>query len=63
MRFTDIKQSIDRRLTEAANAGLEVQHALHDIDAIKKSVPNIPDEKSQEKNKHTIGSIEWEARN
>ena len=50
MRFTDIKQSIDRRLTEAANAGLEVQHALHDIDAIKKSVPNIPDEKSQEKN-------------
>ena len=49
MRFVDIKNSIDRKLIESANAGLEVQHALHDINAIKKSVPLIPDEKSQEK--------------
>ena len=49
MRFADIKNSIDRKLHESANAGLEVQHALHDINAIKKSVPLIPDEKSQEK--------------
>ena len=49
MRFADIKNSIDRKLNESANAGLEVQHALHDINAIKKSVPLIPDEKSQEK--------------
>jgi hypothetical protein len=49
MRFTDIKQSMDRRLTEAANAGLEYQHTVHDIDAIKKAIPQIDPSKSVEK--------------
>ena len=49
MRFSDFKFIESKKLNEAANAGLEVQHALHDLDAIKKAVPLIPDEKSQEK--------------
>ncbi len=49
MRFSDFKLIESKKLNEAANAGLEVQHALHDLDAIKKAVPLIPDEKSQEK--------------
>ena len=49
MRFSDFKLIESKKLNEAANAGLEAQHAMHDIEAIKKAVPLIPDEKSQEK--------------
>ena len=45
MRFSEIKLVESKVLYEAANAGLEVQHTLHDLDAINSSVANIPTDK------------------
>jgi hypothetical protein len=45
MRFSDIKLVESKVLYEAANAGLETQHTLHDLDAISSSVASIPTDK------------------
>ncbi len=44
MRFNDFKLVESKKLYEAANAGLEAQHAMHDIDAISSAVPNMDPE-------------------
>ena len=49
MRWNDFKLVESKKLYEAANAGLETQHTLHDINAIKTAIPNIPNEKAEEK--------------
>ena len=49
MRFNDFKLVESKKLYETANAGLETQHTLHDINAIKTAIPNIPNEKAEEK--------------
>ena len=41
MRFNDFKLVESKRLFEAANAGLEAQHAIHDIEAISDAVPTM----------------------
>ena len=41
MRFNDFKLVESRKLFEAANAGLEAQHAIHDIEAISDAVPTM----------------------
>lgn len=48
MRFSDFKLVESRKLFEAANAGLEAQHAMHDLDAISLALPNISPEKGKE---------------
>jgi hypothetical protein len=45
MRYSDIKSSIQLAENKAANAGLEAQHAMHDLDAIAKAVPAMDNEK------------------
>lgn len=45
MRFSDIKVSIQLAENKAANAGLETQHTLHDLEAISSSISQIPTEK------------------
>ena len=45
MRFSEIKVSIQLAENKAANAGLEAQHAMHDLDAIAKAVPAMDNEK------------------
>ena len=45
MRFGDIKQSLNEAAIKAANAGLESQHTLHDLEAISNSISEIPTEK------------------
>lgn len=45
MRFGDIKQSLNEAAIKAANAGLESQHTLHDLEAINNSISEIPTEK------------------
>jgi len=47
MRYSDIKSSIQLAENKAANAGLEAQHAMHDIDAIGNAVPNMDPELKQ----------------
>ena len=49
MRWNDFKLVESKKLYEAANAGLETQHTLHDINAIKTAIPDIPIEKANEK--------------
>lgn len=49
MRWNDFKLVESKKLHEAANAGLETQHTLHDINAIKTAIPDIPIEKANEK--------------
>ena len=39
MRFNDFKLVESKKLYETANAGLEAQHAIHDIEAISDAVP------------------------
>lgn len=51
MRFNDIKKSLNESALKEANAGLEAQHTAHDIQAIKSAIPNIPEEKAEEKMK------------
>ena len=41
MRFNDFKLVESKRLFETANAGLEAQHAIHDIEAISDAVPTM----------------------
>lgn len=41
MRFSDFKLIESKRLYESANAGLEAQHAIHDIEAISDAVPTM----------------------
>ena len=41
MRFNDFKLVETKRLYESANAGLEAQHAIHDIEAISDAVPTM----------------------
>lgn len=41
MRFSDFKLVESKRLFETANAGLEAQHAIHDIEAISDAVPTM----------------------
>ena len=41
MRFNDFKLVESKKLFEAANAGLEAQHAMHDIEAISNAVPTM----------------------
>ena len=41
MRYNDFKLVESKRLFEAANAGLEAQHAIHDIEAISDAVPTM----------------------
>ena len=48
MRFNDFKLVESKKLFEAANAGLEAQHAMHDLDAISLALPNISPEKGKE---------------
>ena len=45
MRFRDIKESLNEAAVRAANAGLERQHVMHDLEAIKRSIDGIPTEK------------------
>ena len=45
MRFSDIKTSMTEAANKAANAGLETQHTLHDLEAISTSISQIPTEK------------------
>jgi hypothetical protein len=45
MRFSDIKTSMTEAANKAANAGLEAQHAMHDLAAISKAVPAMDNEK------------------
>lgn len=45
MRWNDFKLVESKKLYEAANAGLETQHIIHDLDAISSSVDQIPTEK------------------
>lgn len=47
MRYSDIKSSIHLAENKTANAGLEAQHAMHDIDAIGNAVPNMDPELKQ----------------
>ena len=47
MRYSDIKSSIQLAENKTANAGLEAQHAMHDIDAIGNAVPNMDPELKQ----------------
>ena len=49
MRWNDFKLVESKKLYEAASAGLETQHTLHDINAIKTAIPDIPIEKANEK--------------
>lgn len=51
MRFSDIKQFIKESAIKEANAGLESQHTMHDLEAIKNSVSQIPTEKVDAKMK------------
>jgi len=51
MRFNDFKLVESKKLYEAANAGLEAQHAMHDLDAISRALPNISPEKGKEQEK------------
>ena len=48
MRYNDFKLVESKKLFEAANAGLEAQHAMHDLDAISLALPNISPEKGKE---------------
>ncbi len=48
MRYSDIKLVESKKLNEAANAGLEAQHAMHDLDAISAALPNISPKKGKE---------------
>jgi len=48
MRYSDIKSSIQLAENKTANAGLEAQHAMHDLDAISLALPNISPEKGKE---------------
>ena len=41
MRYNEIKLVETRKLFEAATAGLEAQHAIHDIEAISDAVPTM----------------------
>ena len=41
MRYNDFKLVESKRLFETANAGLEAQHAIHDIEAISDAVPTM----------------------
>jgi hypothetical protein len=45
MRYSDIKSSIQLAENKSVNAGLEAQHAMHDLDAIAKAVPAMDAEK------------------
>lgn len=45
MRWNDFKLVESKKLYEAANAGLETQHIIHDLGAISSSVAQIPTEK------------------
>lgn len=45
MRFNDIKKSLNEAATKEANAGLETQHTIHDLQAISSSIAEIPTEK------------------
>jgi len=45
MRFGDIKKSLNEAAIKKANAGLETQHIIHDLQAISSSVDQIPTEK------------------
>tara|TARA_A100001388_G_C28774412_1_gene506275 strand:- start:946 stop:2619 length:1674 start_codon:yes stop_codon:yes gene_type:complete len=49
MRFYQVKKSIEESLVAEAKAGLEVQHTIHDLQAIQKSIPSIPQEQGAEK--------------
>ena len=49
MRFYLVKKSIEESLVAEAKAGLEVQHTIHDLQAIQKSIPSIPQEQGAEK--------------
>jgi len=60
MRYLDFKLLPETRMyteadsksaNRAVNSGLESQHTLHDIQAIKVAIPNIPIEKANEKMK------------
>jgi len=41
MRYSDFKLIESKKLDESANAGLEAQHAIHDIDAISNAVATM----------------------
>jgi hypothetical protein len=45
MRWNDFKLVESKKLYEAAKAGLETQHAMHDLQAISNAVHEIPTEK------------------
>ncbi len=49
MRFWNIKESINELQLAEANEGLQIQHAVHDIQTISKAMSEIPAEKNQEK--------------
>lgn len=49
MRFWNIKKSINESQLAEANEGLQIQHAVHDIQTISKAMSEIPAEKNQEK--------------
>lgn len=51
MRFNDFKLVESKKLYESANAGLEAQHAMHDIEVISDALPNIPEEEEANKQK------------
>lgn len=49
MKFFQIKEAVNAKQLLEANTGLEAQHAMHDIEAISKAIPNVPEEETQQK--------------
>lgn len=49
MRYNELKNSLLEAENNKVNQGLEAQHALHDLEAIKKGIPDIPSDKFEEK--------------
>ena len=51
MRYSDFKLVETSKLNEEAKADLEIQHAMHDLDSISKSLPNISPENAKKQEK------------
>ena len=51
MRYSDFKLVETIKVNEEAKADLEIQHAMHDLDSISKSLPNISPENAKKQEK------------
>ena len=51
MRYSDFKLVETIKVNEEAKADLEIQHAMHDLDSISRSLPNISPENAKKQEK------------